>query len=104
MKRVCSFLLAFLLMVFLFVVPLSAYASQETLKPKAVTGLSITTSNKKKLLRITWDQQKKADGYQVYRSTTGKSGSFKRIATISKNSYIDKGLKASVTYYYFCEA
>ena len=100
MKRTCSFLLAFLLMVSLFVVPLSAYASQETLKPKAVTGLSITTANKKKLLKITWDQQKNADGYQLYRSTTGKSGSFKRIATISKNSYIDKGLKASVTYYY----
>ena len=51
------------------------------------------------------------DGYQIYRSTTGKTGSYKKVTTLrssEKNSYTDTGLKDAKIYYYavraFCKA
>lgn len=40
------------------------------------------------------------DGYQIYRSTTNKSGSFKKIASTANASYVNKNLKSKKTYYY----
>ena len=107
MRRACSILLAIIMTLSLFVVPLSVYASQNAAQPATIAGLKITTANKKRLLKLTWKQQPQADGYQVYRSTTGKVGSYKKIATLrsaDKNNYTDTGLKAAKTYYYAVRA
>lgn len=100
MKKVISFLWIAVLLMSIFALPSSVYASANVARPAKVTGLTLTTANKNKLLKLTWNQQTSCDGYQVFRSTTGKSGSYKRIATITKNAYIDKDLKASAAYYY----
>ena len=105
MKKVLSFFLAAVLLLSLFVLPLSAQAKKQAAAPTKVTGLKITTANKEKQLKLTWKAQKQADGYQVYRSATGKSGSYQKIATVrGKNAYIDKGLKSATTYYYAVRA
>ena len=71
-----------------------------------VTGLKITTSGKSGYLKITWKAVSGASGYQVYRSMTGKSGSYSRVATVRNGqvSYADTGLKGSTTYYYAVRA
>ena len=71
-------------------------------KPKKPSGLKITTNNKSKQLKISWKKVAGATGYQIYRSTTGKDGSYKKIATLKSKatSYTDKVLKSSKTYYY----
>ena len=75
-------------------------------KPAAVTGLKITTSGKSNYLKITWKAVSGASGYQVYHSTTGKSGSYSRLATLKSNqlSYANSGLSSSTPYYYAVRA
>ena len=75
-------------------------------KPAAVTGLKITTSGKSNYLKISWNAVSGASGYQVYRSTTGKSGSYLRIATVGSGtlSYANSGLSSSTPYYYAVRA
>ena len=75
-------------------------------KPAAVTGLKITTSGKSNYLKISWNAVSGASGYQVYRSTTGKSGSYSRIATVGSStlSYANSGLSSSTPYYYAVRA
>lgn len=71
-----------------------------------VSGLKITTSGKSGYLKLSWNAQKSITGFQVYRSTSGKSGTYKRIATLksSQVSYADSGLKNSTPYYYAVRA
>ena len=105
MKRFLALLLALAVWMSLFTLSVSASEKNNAQAPSAITNLKITTANKKKLLKLTWDRQPQADGYQVYRSTTGKSGSYKKIATLqNKSVYVDKDLKAAKTYYYAVRA
>ena len=104
MKKLLSTLLVLIITLTLFAIPLSSVGASNHMVPSEITGLKITTANKMKLLNLTWDQQISCDGYQIFRSTTGKSGSYRKIATISKNSYIDKSLEASTAYYYIIRA
>lgn len=62
--------------------------------PTAFKQKSATTNS----LELTW---KKDNGvsYEIYRSTKKNNG-YKKIATVSTNSYTDKKLKAGTTYYY----
>ncbi|MGN1442396.1 MAG: fibronectin type III domain-containing protein [Acutalibacteraceae bacterium] len=71
-----------------------------------VTGLKITTSGKSGYLKLSWNAQKNITGFQVYRSTSGKSGTYQKIATLksSQVSYADSGLKNSTPYYYAVRA
>lgn len=105
MKKVSSvFLVIVLSCGFCFGSLFSTKATNATL-PAKVSGLTITTAGKQKLLKLTWDQQTNCDGYQIFRSTTGKSGSYKKIATLrGKSVYVDKGLKDAKTYYYAVRA
>lgn len=48
---------------------------------------------------ITFNKNNTSKKYQVYRSTK-KDGKYTRIATITKNKYIDKKIKKKKTYYY----
>ncbi|MGN0468984.1 MAG: fibronectin type III domain-containing protein, partial [Acutalibacteraceae bacterium] len=70
--------------------------------PPTITGLKITTDGKNACLKLSWNSQNAITGYQIYRSTTGKSGSYQKIATLksSQLSYTDSGLKNATTYYY----
>ena len=70
-------------------------------QPGAVTGLTLTTDGKSKALFLRWDRQADVKGYQIYRSTSGKKGTFERIAVVrGENVFADKDLKASTPYYY----
>lgn len=56
-----------------------------------------------KSVRVSWSRVYPATGYEIYRSTTGKDGSFKRVMTIKKNntlSWKDTGLTTGKKYYY----
>lgn len=55
-------------------------------------------------LDISWDPVYGATKYMVYRSKTGKDGTFKKIKTISKTSCTDTGLTPGKTYYYKVKA
>ena len=101
MKKVISIVLTLIVFLSMIALPFSVYASKDTSQPAKVTNLKITTANKKRQLKLTWKLQHAVDGYQIYRSTTGKSGTYKRIVTVrNKNSYVDKELKNATTYYY----
>ncbi|MGN1442707.1 MAG: fibronectin type III domain-containing protein, partial [Acutalibacteraceae bacterium] len=75
-------------------------------KPAKVTGLKITTSGKSNYLKISWNAVSGASGYQIYRSTTGKTGSYTRITTVGSStlSYANTGLSSSTPYYYAVRA
>ena len=65
----------------------------------AVKSIQSTTS---KRLTVNWSQISGASGYEVYRCNT-KSGTYKRIATVSGGSrltYTNSGLSSNKTYYY----
>ncbi|MBE6901680.1 MAG: hypothetical protein E7478_04340 [Ruminococcaceae bacterium] len=66
--------------------------------PKKITGVSassLTTSS----VQVKWTAAEGVTGYYVYRSTNKSSG-YKNIATVTTNSYTDKGLTKGKTYYY----
>lgn len=101
MKRVLSFFLVVILSCSFCIGSLFSIEAKGAAFPEKITGLKISTADKRKQLKLIWDKQSNVDGYQIYRSTTGKSGSFKKIATISKKTvYVDKNLKSSTAYFY----
>ncbi|MBQ7598935.1 MAG: fibronectin type III domain-containing protein [Clostridia bacterium] len=105
MKKIISFVLVFVMAFSMVVIQQTMTFASNDVSTAKITNLKITTVNKKKLLKLTWDQQTNCDGYQIFRSTTGKSGSYKKIATLrSKSVYVDKGLKDAKTYYYAVRA
>lgn len=74
---------------------------------KGVKATTVTASTKKtsKGIKSTWTKSKgyKVDKYQIYRSTSGKKGTFKRVYTTKKSttkSYTNKKLKKGKKYYY----
>ena len=69
-------------------------------QPK-VTASNVAASGK---VKLTWGKVNGAQKYQVFRSTTGKDGSFKRVATVTNTSYTDKNGQAGSTYYYKVKA
>ena len=103
MKRLIPLVLAFILVLSVGTAPLSFAAAAS--RPAKVAGLQITTAGKQKRLKLTWNRQAQADGYQVYRSATGKTGSYQKVATLrNKTTFVDKNLKAAKTYYYAVRA
>lgn len=83
----------------------SDFSSTKSVKIEKLPDLKnvkLSLTDKSNSLKLTWSKQSKATGYEIYRSTTGKSGSYKKIATL-KNSvtgYTEVGLKTSTVYYY----
>ncbi len=68
-------------------------------KLKKVTNLK-TVSQSYSSCKVSWDKVNGAKKYQVYRSSTNKSGSFKLVKTTSQRSYTDTGLTTNKNYYY----
>ena len=65
------------------------------------TRLTVQTGAKKNAVTVSWKKPKtfKPKGYQVYASAK-KAGTYKRIRTTGKLSYVDSGLKSGTKRYY----
>ncbi len=74
----------------------SKIKSGKTLKQVILEYAAAGTSNK---ISLSWKRISGATGYQIYRSTT-KDGTYKKIASIKKNSYNDRSVKVGQTYFY----
>jgi fibronectin type 3 domain-containing protein len=57
------------------------------------------TANGYDSLKIRFSAIQGATGYEIYRGMK-KNGTYKKIATTKNTSYLDKGLKTGVTYFY----
>ncbi len=82
----------------------------------AVSGRAVPSAVRLKIatpsagqVKLSWEKAAGADGYEVYRSTSG-NGTYKKVKVISKGSvktYTEKGLTSGKTYYYkvrvFCK-
>ena len=68
--------------------------------PQKVTNLKLK-AGKKKQIKISWNNQKEADGYEIYRSTKKNKG-YQKIADGFKNkcSFTDSKVKYAKNYYY----
>ncbi len=68
----------------------------------AVKGFNTSTEKKLNNMLITWSKDSSVSGYQIYKSTSTKSSSFKKLKTLSTKytSYRDTDVKPGVTYYY----
>ena len=64
--------------------------------------VTISKGNNNKLV-LTWEEDKHADGYYIYRSES-KKGKYKKIATVTEATYTDKKLTYGKTYYYKVKA
>ena len=79
--------------------PFSGVKSAKTTLGK-LTGLKVTKYYDDSL-KITWDEVNGATSYQVYRSTAkDDEEEYKRIASVTTNSYIDSNVSSNKTYYY----
>ena len=97
-RRLLSFLLACLL---LLGAAFAAFAAQPASPPAARAPLTATNEGKKTAILLTWDPPLYADGMQIFRSETGKRGSYEKIAAVRDRSFFrDGGLRANQIYYY----
>lgn len=79
------------------------YGQQFYAEKNQVNQASVKASAKaaKKGTTISWKKvSADIDGYQVYRSVTGKAGTFKKIVTTKKLSVLNKSVSSGKTYYY----
>lgn len=78
--------------------------SDETLSAPTISVTSIGSSSS---LKVSWNKVSGATGYDIYRSTSTSSSSFKLVKTISSGSttsWTDSGLQADKRYYYKVKA
>jgi len=101
MKKTLSFLLALLLLCGAVSVPMSAFGAKR-IKWDLFEPYVYVNDNKTDELRLYLGSYGKEDiKVQVFRSETGKKGSYKRVGTIRRNgTFIDKELKKNTRYYY----
>lgn len=69
-------------------------AKPEIIAPTSVKAVPASTTS----IKLTWDKVG-ADSYNIYRATS-KSGTYKKIASTTKNTYTNKSLTKGKTYYY----
>ena len=69
---------------------------------RQVEGLVSKSRPTNSTISFTWGNATKdiISGYEIWRSTTGNFADYKKVADVSTNSYTDKELNASTTYYY----
>ncbi|MCQ2462372.1 MAG: DUF4474 domain-containing protein [Clostridia bacterium] len=100
MKRTLKSVLALLLCVLMLTPMMSLTYVQAATTTEKVTGLkidSVTATTQK----LTWNKMNGASGYYIYQY---KSGSYKKIATVSSNSYTVKNLTNGKKYSYKIKA
>lgn len=66
---------------------------------KVPSGIKISNVAKTGKIQLTWNRDKHADKYRIYRSYT-KNGTYKLIATVRENSYVHTKAVAGTLYYY----
>lgn len=66
------------------------------LAPPEVTVKNVSNTGK---IILSWDSQKKASSYEIYRSES-KDGTFRKIHSTTSASFTDTGVTAQKTYYY----
>ena len=99
MKRMISMILSVLLAIGCFVCLLSPAAAAKDENDTAV--ISVENEGKKTRLLLKWTGVFQADGVQIFRSGSGKKGSYEKIASVrGKTYYRDNGLSANHIYYY----
>ena len=103
MKRLISVVLAMLIMLSCTAAPLAVYAKKDKLDQPAEFFVGVP-DNKEKTLHLAWTGVSGADGYQIYRSNSGKSGTYQLIATTKNLAYTDNNLKQQTLYYYAVRA
>lgn len=89
-------------MILTMVIPVFADDEDATvakIKPAKVQELKVL-KNGYKSLKLTWQAVDGADQYQVYRSKTGRAGSFALRKTTTTTSYSNIGITCGKTYYY----
>ena len=85
--------------------PISSRIAVRTQLSLDIEKIVITTDGKSRQLKLTWTSLNGVTGYVVYRSESGKSGTYKKIAVVKgTNTYTDKSLNSSTNYYYAVRA
>ena len=68
--------------------------------PKTVTGIKVAATDTS--ITLSWKKDSLIQGYEIYRATS-KNGTYKKVATLTKNSQIkwsDKKVSSGTAYYY----
>jgi hypothetical protein len=76
----------------------------DSVAPATVTGVSATQAIQAVLLRWTHNTDIDLDSYNIYRFTSNDSSSATLVANFKGNVYMDNGLTANTTYYYWLKA
>lgn len=98
MKKLVTFIIAITL-IGSITIPASAADVETVGKPAVVQELKVL-KNGYKSLKLNWKAVEGAEKYQVYRSTSGRSGSFVLKRTTTTTSYANTGITCGKTYYY----
>ncbi len=104
MKKMLSALLVALLL-FCAALPLTVSAKAPVIHTPEYLRVMVNSNASKRLL-LDWSGSYSAEYeeipsvFEIYRSETGKSGTYKKIATTKKETYNDSGLKNGTVYYY----
>ncbi|MBR6314431.1 MAG: M15 family metallopeptidase [Clostridia bacterium] len=99
MKRITILLLTVALL--LGVVSVCPFSAGAVALADGESPVTVSNEGKKTQILLSWSTFFRGDGVQIYRSETGKKGSYQRIASVrGKTSYRDTGLSANTIYYY----
>ena len=85
----------------------SAYTGVKSATPALAKPVLKPLKAGAKSITVTWNKVAGANGYEIYRSTTGKAGSFKKVMTIKKGSTVswkNTKLIKGKNYYYKVKA
>lgn len=102
LTRILTALFAVFILSGIFTVPIQTLAASADKRPAKPVITAIKPGYDG--ITITWKKVKGAEKYQVFRSKTGKSGSFKKIAVTAKTTYKDTKLQKNQTYFYLLRA
>lgn len=75
------------------------YTNIYSAKTSVVAPKASISSTSKGTVKLSWKAVSGANGYEVYRATS-KTGSYKKLTTISKTAYSNTKLSSKKTYYY----
>ena len=100
LRRLMVLMMVLAVVVSYSVLPMNQTFAASAKKPAKVKSLKVTAMNDPETsIRVSWKKAKNAKKYQVYRATK-KKGKYKKVATVKKTTYVNKGLKDGKKYFY----